>query len=215
MPKLFSTFIIILYTIVFSTSLFVFYIFKPFTYLDNAQSKIICNKNGAVFEIGWNFVYSFDGKLDAWNDIKARKICEYNAIKDYVNAVKTPQEVNYHFEPIYITESSWPDAIFMFVSTLIVGIIIAEIVSSRLKSHKPLKKIMMIVPIALALVLFLFLFKKPAAQVFCQRQVARKINNFKRIIFKYGIVPIPEEDKHIKSITPALFEACLKSEHVM
>ncbi len=195
-------------------------------YLDNAKSHIICNKNGAPFEIGWNFVYSFERKLDDWNDIKARKLCEYNLIKDYGNTLKTPAEINYRFEPKYIIESSWADAIFMFFATFIFAVIAIEAIrilyfTFFLKKQAPThtldkKKVAIFILMALVLVplLFFTLIKKPSAVVFCQRQIARKVNNFKRIIFRYGIFPIPEEDQHINSVIKPLYEKCLENEGV-
>ena len=200
------------------------FIFKPFTYIDNAQSQIICNKDGQTFELGWNFIYTFSDKLDSFNDTKARKLCEYKIIKDYSNTYQTPAIRNYDFRPKYIQESSWPEAIFMFFAMLIFGALIIELTNNTLKvrksssTHPEGEKITKIslpsfllffTSIFFASLLFFFLFKKPAAMIYCKRQVARKVNNFKRIIFKYGIIPIPEEDEHIKSILPDLYESCL------
>lgn len=213
----FSILYFILYVFVFLLAFAVFYNFRPYTYVDNAKSLVVCNKNGASFEIGWNFIYTFDQTLDSFNGIKARKLCEYNAIKDYGNTLKTPSEINYRFEPKYIRESSWADAIFMASATLILGIIFIEFVKVKITMHTNLvrphqigKSIILTALFALGL-FYLFMYK-PAAMIFCKRQIARKVNNFKRVVFKYGVVPIPEEDKHINSVLKPLYEKCLRSE---
>ena len=207
------------YVLLLVISFSVFYIFKPYSYVDNATSHIICNKNSASFESGWNFVYAFDAKLDEFNDIKARKMCEYNLVKDYDNTVKTPPEVNYRFEPNYIKESSWADTIFMASATLIFGFIFIEFVKLKFTTHTSLVRSHQIGKFILlatifACGLFYFFLYKPAASIFCKRQIARKVNNFKRVIFKYGIFPIPEEDAHIKSLTPGLYQRCLANEGI-
>lgn len=208
---------LLLYPIIISVSLGTLYIFKPYTYIDNAKSLIVCHKNHASFEIGWNFIYTFDDKLDPWNDEKARKICEYNVIKDYINTVQTPKEINYRFEPKYIQESSWLDSILMFFATLVAGIFFLEVTKKILigeTSDRIWSRAYAFISIILAIVLFLFILKKPAAMIYCKRQVARKVNNFKRVIFKYGVFPIPEEDKHISSLLNPLYEKCLESEKI-
>lgn len=220
--KNFSVFYFISYVILISAALGIFYIFKPYTYIDNAASTVAC-KNGNQYEIGWNFIYTFNDKLDDFNDVKARKVCEYGAIKDYGNTLKAPEAINYKLQPVYIQESSWADAIFMFFVTLIFGAITTETFRSiyfiHIKKAKPPEspnKLYLKIYLALLLFLvptiFFVIIKKPAQVVFCKRQVARKVNNFKRVIFKYGIVPIPEEDKHIKSILNPLYESCLMRE---
>lgn len=200
--------------LVFCLSLGIFYIFKPYTYIDNAKFTLIC-KNGNRYAGGWNFIYTFEDKLDSFNDIKARKICQYNAIKDYGNGLKTPDDVNYRFAPIFTQESSWPDAIFMFFAALIIGTIFIEALTpiffSKL-SKKQSPMIFIISFIVLVPLLFFLIIKKPADIIFCSRQVARKVNSFKRIIFKYGLYEIPEEDSHINSLIDPLYQKCLKSQ---
>lgn len=209
----------LIYAFIISISLGVFYIFRPYSYIDSATSQIVCKKNYASFETGWNFIYTFDQTLDPFNDAKARKICEHNAIKDYGNTLKTPSEINYRFEPKYIQESSWLDAIFMASAILIIGIIFIEFVKAKfdtstnlMRRHEFRKYLSLTTFIAIGL-FFLFMYK-PSVSIFCKRQVARKINNFKRVIFKYGVIPIPEEDKHISSLITPLYKKCLIKEGI-
>lgn len=199
--------LILTYSFLISLSFFVLYISKPFIYIDSSKSQIVCNKSGQSFESGWNFIYTFADKLDSFNDTKARKLCEFNIIKDYSNTYKTPVEVNYRFEPKFIQESSWADAFFMFFTSLIIGGIIIKVFRLLTSSVK-----LVLLSFVIAPLIFFFIFRKPAATIFCKRQIARKVNNFKRIIFKYGIFPIPEEDRHIKEFLPNLYQKCLKNE---
>lgn len=200
------------YIALLSIAIGVLYIFKPYEYVDNATSMIICNKDTRSFETGWNFIYSFDGKLDSFNDTKARKLCEYNSIKDYGNSLKTPLIVNYKLEPKYIQESSWADALLMFFATFIFGVIVIQFLFSKL-NFKIIPTFLLVFLITSPIVFFA-LIKKPAGEIYCKRQIARKVNNFKRIIFKYGIFPIPEEDSHIKKLLPNLYQSCLTNEGI-
>lgn len=225
MPKkILLLFYIVSYLILIALSLGIFYIFKPYSYVDNNKSLVICSGTNASYEIGPNFIYSFAKTLDTFNDVKARKICAYGAIKDYGNMLKTPTEINYRFEPKYIQESDWADTVFMFFATLVVGAIAIEIlrviISKALTQQRPVMRELKVKEVVfffllcffLALPVFFFVLKKPAAIIFCKRQVARKVNSFKRIIFRYGVFPIPEEDSHIHAVVAPLYEKCLKSE---
>lgn len=200
------------YIILISIALGVFYVFRPYSYVDNSKSTVVCLKDGKSYEIGWNFIYTFEDKLDSFNDIKARKICEYQAIKDYGNTLNTPASVNYQFVPILIQESSWADAIFMFFATFIMGGILIELItklSSSILTRKISSGIFLLSTVIFVPLLFFLIIKKPADIIFCKRQVARKVNGFKRIIFKYGLFEIPEEDVHIKSVIPGIYKKCM------
>ena len=126
---------LVFYILLFTLSLAVGHIFKPYPYIDNEKSQIVCLKNNQSFEAGWNFIYTFEDTLDNFNDKKARKLCEYNIIKDYADTVQVPKEVNYRFEPKYIQESSWVDAIFMASATLILGIIFIEFFKVKIPTY--------------------------------------------------------------------------------
>jgi hypothetical protein len=203
---------IISYIIALLTSIGILYIFKPYKYIDNATSLIICSKDSRSYEAGWNFIYSFDVRLDVFNVAKAGKLCEYGIIKDYGNTVKTPSETNYRFKPKYIQESSWGDAILMFFAAFILGGLIIQLLFPKLTFKTTLT--LLIIALTTSPIVFFLLIKNPAVEIFCARQVARKVNNFKRVIFKYGIFPIPEEDTHIKSVIPGLYQTCLSNEGI-
>ncbi len=204
-----SIFSILLIGIVLAASFAVGYTFKPFTYIDNGSSKIVCNKNNVALDMGWNFIYTFEDKLDSFNDVKARKLCEFNSIKDYANFYKTPSDVNYHFEAKYTQDSSWTDTLLVFNAALFLGILIVRALLRRNLDLKYLALSLIIAPF-----IFFFLLRKPSAVFFCQRQVARKVNNFKRVIFRYNIFPIPEEEQHIRSVLPQIYKNCLKHEGI-
>ncbi len=211
------------YIVVLTIALGVLYNFKPYSYVNNEKSYILCKKNNMTYEVGWNFIYSFDRKLDSFNDVKARKLCEYGSIKDYGNTLKTPTTVNYQFHPVLIQESNWADAIVMFFASLIIGMLFIE--TMRILFHTIHKEKtysyffdrrsfaqFFLITIIFASILFLILLHKPAAMVYCKRQVARKVNSFKRIIFKYGVFPIPEEDININTHLIPLYKQCMMKE---
>lgn len=65
----------------------------------------------------------------------------------------------------------------------------------------------------LFVILFFFFFvRNLAARIYCERQIARKVINFKNAAFKYGVVPVAEVDNDINSQLKSLFEKCLKNE---
>jgi hypothetical protein len=181
-----------------------FIIFKPFTYVDNDKSKIVCNNNGASFDAGPNYIYTLDQSLDGFNDVKARKLCEFNTIRDYIQAYKTPS-MNYQFKPVYTTNSSWGDALLMTLITFVVGTFAIEIAKKR----TALTFLFLAVFIFLSYFLY---FQKNALKIFCQRQIAEKVVNFRNSAYKGGVIAVPEEDTHIKSLVNSLNKQCLKNE---
>ena len=126
MNKKFFALYFAFYLVLIELSLGVFFIFKPFTYVDNVSSYIVCNKSKLNFEIGPNFIYTFNGILDEFNDQKAKKLCEYGLIKDYADTLKTPAIQNYAFYPLYTVDSSWIDALVISFITFLAGVIMIE-----------------------------------------------------------------------------------------
>lgn len=112
---------IILHAILFSIVTCVFFIYRPYSYIDNIRSYITCNQTGEKFEIGPNLIYTFTGSLDGFNDKKARKLCQYGLIRDYADNLKTPSVKNYNFYPIYTKESNWIDDAVITSIIFIIG----------------------------------------------------------------------------------------------
>lgn len=179
-------------------------IFRPYSFVDNDKAKVICVESGASFDIGPNFIYTLEDKLDSFNDQKARKLCQYNIIRDYGNTYQTPDKVNYQFKPVYTKDSSWGDAILIALTILSLGILLVKLSKYTLNLRNT------IFILILGIVLFFLFIKKPANIIFCQRQIAQKVVNFKNSAFKGGVIPIPEDDQHIKSIIKPLYEKCLQ-----
>lgn len=128
--KLFPIFFalyLIAYVILASFSLAVFTIFRPFKYVDNVGSYLLC-LNESKYYSGPNLVFSFDGKLDSYNDKKARKVCQYGIIRDYKDEFKASDQINYDYHPVYMQESSISDAVLALLLTLLTGSIIIEAV---------------------------------------------------------------------------------------
>lgn len=112
------------YFVLLAFSIGVFSLFQPFNLVDNSKSKLIC-KNNYSYYIGPNLVFSFNARIDSYNDKKARKVCEYGIIRDYNDTFKTP-EMNYTFVPAYTQESSWLNAVFAAFLTIVTGTILIE-----------------------------------------------------------------------------------------
>ncbi len=121
------------YSIIICLSLVAFSIFKPFTYIDNDHSYIHCFNDSISYETSPNLIFAVDKKLDAFNDEKARKLCQYKIISDYINYYKKPAQVNYELLPAYAQKSSWPAAVFAFWLTFILGSFITEAIGLSLK----------------------------------------------------------------------------------
>ena len=119
----------LLITLSFSISLF----FMPFKYVDNDHSYISCFSDGRRYETSPNYIFALDDKLDSFNDIKARKLCEYKIISDYNNTYSTPASVNYEFLPVVFQDSSWLNVIFVFLLTFVIGSALLESMGKLLK----------------------------------------------------------------------------------
>ncbi|OGK25482.1 hypothetical protein A3A46_02895 [Candidatus Roizmanbacteria bacterium RIFCSPLOWO2_01_FULL_37_13] len=206
----------VFYILLAALSLGMLNVFKPYTYLDNNSSQIICDKSGAPFDIGPNFIYTLEDKLDSFNDQKAQKLCEYGIIRDYGSSYKTPDKPNYQLKPKMVKESSWGDAILMAAAIFIFGAILIEMLLSRkgfnLKKHYMVVYFILLTIASFAL--YVFVTKPIAVKVFCQRQIAQKVVNFRNSAYKNGVYPIPEEDKHIGSLLGPLYEKCLMKEGI-
>jgi len=126
--KIFLCFYFVYYLFLTSIVISVFLIYRPFVYVDNIHSYVICNNDGGKFEIGPNFIYTFNSYLDRNNDSKARKLCEYRLIRDYTNTINEPEKRNYVFYPVTIQESGWINALLVSITTFIIGTIIIETV---------------------------------------------------------------------------------------
>ncbi|OGK22183.1 hypothetical protein A2866_03430 [Candidatus Roizmanbacteria bacterium RIFCSPHIGHO2_01_FULL_39_8] len=112
MDKILFTLYVLLYGLVFSFTVSAFMLFRPFTYVENDHTYILCHTNQVRYETSPNLIYAIETKLDSFNDAKARKLCTYHIISDYINMYKVPKEVNYTFLPDKRTESGWLNALF-------------------------------------------------------------------------------------------------------
>lgn len=126
---------IFLYSLVFSFAIAAILVFRPFTYVENDHTYILCHTDQVRYETSPNFIYAIETKLDSFNDAKARKLCAYHIISDYINMYKIPKEVNYTFLPDKRTESAWPNALFGGFLVFLLGSAVIEVSCSlaRLK----------------------------------------------------------------------------------
>lgn len=192
--------IVVAYFLLTGLSLAMLIIFKPFTFVNNDKSKIVCS-DGYSYEAGPNYVYTLEHTLDAFNDKKARKLCAFRIIRDYKDSFKTPPK-NYEFKPVYAQNSSWGDALLMTLVSFSLGVILIE----YSKRH------FLLTPLFLASSFFLVFFlyiQKNAIKIYCQRQMAEKVVNFRNSAYKSGVIAVPEENAHINKSLPFLYEKCL------
>lgn len=216
MSKPLFLFYLLLYGILIGFSLSVFFIFKPFPYVDNDASQIVCTKSGGSFTIGPNYIYTFGSKLDSFNDAKARKLCEYGVIRDYGNTYQTPQRLNYRFKPVFVKDSSWGDSILMGVAVFLLGATFIEMIKKGIiflakqkERHQQLSLMYFICSIFLGIVFFAIVLRAPTQNAFCTRKIARQVVNFRNSTFKYGVISVPEEDIHIRDSGQVLYQKCL------
>ena len=121
-----TIFYITLYGIVLALSFSIALTFAPFEYVDNDHSYISCFNDGKKYEASPNYIFALDTKLDSFNDIKARKLCEHKIISDYINSYSTPAIVNYQFLPAVTEDSSWLNVAFVFLLTFFSGSLLVE-----------------------------------------------------------------------------------------
>lgn len=205
------------YSIIAVISLAVFIIFKPYSYIDNNRSQIVCDKSSAAFDIGPNYIYTFETTLDDFNDKKARKLCEYGIIRDYQDFYKTPLAKNYLFRPTYSHESSWPDALLISTATFFLGAFVFELIKKMISAKEKIKIrklpiVIKTISVILMLALFIVFFRPEAVKLFCKKQVAKKVVNFRNAAYKNGVYSVPEEGRHINSSLLAIYERCLIEE---
>lgn len=202
------------YFLLIAFSVSIFYVFQPFQFVDNSKSSLACKNNNRYF-IGPNLVYSFDGKIDAYNDKKARKVCEYGLIRDYKDEYKAPSSVNYIFNPVYSQESSWSNAAFAFFLAFSLGIVFIEVVFKSVSLLPLLKKhmihftLLIFLSVLLGGLLFNFLLKKPTTQIYCKKKVNAMTLNFKLSI---NFTAQSEEDQYVNNLMKKLYQECLLNE---
>lgn len=114
------------YIFILTLSMAVFYVFRPYSYVDNCSSYINCTNKNVKYPLGPSFVYCFGDKLDSYNSKKSRKLCEYGIMWDYQDTYKVNNKTNYRLNLIYQQESSWINAFLISSLTFIIGVIIIE-----------------------------------------------------------------------------------------
>ncbi len=131
--KLFTLLYITVYATLVALSFGAFIVFRPFMYVENNQSSIICTKDKHTYETAPNLIFAIDDVLDEFNDAKARKLCEFQIIHDYDNTFKTPIHKNYMFIPKKEQESSLFNGLFASGVVFILGAFIIELLFSGLQ----------------------------------------------------------------------------------
>ena len=209
---------------VFSIAMAVFYLYRPYSFIDHSSTKIVCNKNNVGYDIGPSFFYVFAEKIDPLTDKNVRKLCEYSIINDFGDTYKTPAKVNYHLEAIYEQEGSWGDVILLSSTVFFLGLIIINSLSSFWQAEgasRILKKSIdsgqarvtnYVIAFIISSVIFHFFLKKPAKYIFCERQMASRSNDFKKSAYGFGWNRIQEEQDRMNYVLGQTFKKCLKKE---
>ena len=190
------------YTILTILSVIAFTLLRPFNYVDNDNSHIVCSNNHQIFDSGPNFIYTINNKLDAFNDAKARKLCRYIIIYDYNNVYETPKEKNYNFVPVYLTESSWPNAIFISLVIFFAGAWMIETLLGKVKL-----KLIIILALAAGALFYLVFSNNYVNQVYCRRKIDTKVYYYRQSVRKYSAAET-YENSDIASLVSALYKSC-------
>ena len=93
---------------------------KPHKVVNNEKSLIKCN-NGRNFTFSSINIFVFDknSSLSNYEDVAARKACEYGIKDDYSNSYKTPA-VNYQAIATSEIQGSWGDVIAWWFGGLVI-----------------------------------------------------------------------------------------------
>ncbi len=123
--SLINLFYLLFYSVVVSFSVLIFFIFSPFDYV-NLNSSILTCPNHSKHALSSGILFSTDGSLDEFNDLKARRLCTYNAIGDYHDYYPDPGRVSYKIDLIYSTESSFWEAALAAMVFFSMGMLVVE-----------------------------------------------------------------------------------------
>lgn len=115
-------------------------IYRPFTFVDNDHSYVLCHQSNTKYETSPNLIFAVDEKLDPFNDKKARKLCQYQIIKDYGDTYATPGQINYTFLPALRQESSWLQAAFAFFIVYVFGSVVISLIFKPMTKNNSLLK---------------------------------------------------------------------------
>lgn len=211
--KLKSWLYLLTYAIVFSIAIAVFYLYRPYSFIDHRKTKIICNKNNVSYDIGPNLIFAFDQKLDPLTDKNVRKLCEYAIINDDQDTYKTPSKINYRLELEHQKEGSWGDALLLSLAVFFLGLFIVNALTSfwqPAESGGASRIRSFVIVSIISLIIFQILLKTPVKKIFCERQMASLINNFKKSAYGYGLQRIQQEEPRMRSVLKNIYQNCLQ-----
>lgn len=85
---------------------------KPEEYIDEDKSHLTCT-NGKKYALNSSKIYLFssDSELSEYDDERARKVCAYAIVDDYLNKYKTPESQNYQVTLVNSIRGSWGSAV--------------------------------------------------------------------------------------------------------
>ncbi|OGK56690.1 hypothetical protein A3J15_03900 [Candidatus Roizmanbacteria bacterium RIFCSPLOWO2_02_FULL_38_10] len=182
LSSLFLTFILVL-------SCGIFMLFRPFNYIDHYQSKLICS-TGISANSGPAAIYSFDGTLDEFSQVKALKVCAYNIVFDYYNQFALPSGITYKFQPKIVIFSSWYEAIFavsVFSLIVIELLILSKIdflenFGNMMRYDSRFGLFFIMIHLVISGLFYWIVFSSPIQKIYCQNLVRIQIKDFSRSI---------------------------------
>lgn len=193
----------------FCLAISILYLFRPYQFIDHNKTKIVCDNNMS-YEIGPNLIFNSSGKFDEQEDKNVRKLCEYAIINDLADSYKSPEKINYHLMISYGKEGSWVDAFLISIAFFLVGSTIIENLLDSFIKMKIGKTSIIILALLGGFLMFMIFLKNPFTKVYCERQMASRINNFKKAAYGFGFERIAQEEAHIKKILSSQFKTCAK-----
>lgn len=202
-----------LYSTLVAVSIFFVSIFRPFTIVDNNQSNLICSADKHKYESAPNFIFAINENLDSFNDAKARKLCQFQIIRDYNSTYQTPVQKNYTFLPTMQQESSWLNAFFAGIFILLIGKKIIEFTThTKIQAIFETNNVLLLFISALYVcAVYLFVLQQPANMLYCKKKVQTQLYNFTQVIKKNGAPEKIEMNEYVQKTMTEMYTTCIQS----
>ncbi|OGK19851.1 hypothetical protein A3C23_04060 [Candidatus Roizmanbacteria bacterium RIFCSPHIGHO2_02_FULL_37_13b] len=195
-----------LYLLLISVSAGVFFVFKPFKYINHIESSIYCF-DGKRYGANTIFMFSLDGKLDLFNDKKARKQCAYSIIFDYYDMYKTPNNINYRYVPVFSQESSLMEAFLAAFTFFLSGAMIIEKIY-KLK-NKIFAPFLILFSIIASCFIFVFFVKPVVVKLHCQKKIEFLDNDIRRAMIANAFKSNFDDDDYVAKSLKRIYDKCI------
>lgn len=197
-------------------SLFAFYTFIPYKFVDHENSRIICLNNHQSYTIGPNLFYLFSTEFDSNIDKNVRKLCEFGIINDFQDTYKTPNRQNYQLQIVQKYSNGWGDALLIGVSVfLFIYFALIKVYPSVQKYHHihtPGLNFYFLnsITIILGFAVFYLFLSKPAKFIHCEKNQASKLSDFKKSAYGFGLIRILQAEQEMSSTLKKQFRKCIR-----